>query len=103
MYTMVNIRNTTRGVIIALCLVWMGCTYYENETIKLPQPKVSQPTTTLEAAYTSTAPNKVTSAYWKTANYLPIVAQDLITGQVPADDGLYNVSGTFNGLSDFNK
>jgi mono/diheme cytochrome c family protein len=100
---MVNVRNTTRGLLIALGLVWMGCTYYENETIKLPQPKVSKPTTTLEAAYTSTAPNKVTSAYWKTANYLPIVPQNLITGQVPADDGLYNVSGIFNGLTDFNK
>ncbi|MBI1766957.1 MAG: hypothetical protein HYR67_01120 [Bacteroidetes bacterium] len=94
--------NTTRGLIIALGLVWIGCTYYENEPIKLPQPKVSKPTTTLEATYTSTPPNKITSAYWKTANYLAIGPQSLVTGQVPSDDGLYNVSGTLNGLADFN-
>ncbi len=100
---MVNIRNTTRGALIALGLVGMGCTYYENETIKLPQPKTSKPTTTLEATYTTTAPDKVTSTYWKTADYLPIVSGNLITQQVPADDGLYNVSGTYNGKTDFNK
>ncbi len=100
---MVTRATGIRTVVIALGVVWMGCTYYENEAIKIPQPKVSKPTTTLEANYTSTPPNKVTSTYWKTADFLGVVPQNIITSQVPADDGLYNVSGTFNGLTDFNK
>ncbi|GHN00530.1 hypothetical protein WSM22_20190 [Cytophagales bacterium WSM2-2] len=88
--------------VLAFCAVGMSCTYYQNEVIHLPQPKVSRPTATLEASYTTTQPNSITSPYWKTADYLPIVAQNTVTGQVPADDGLFNVSGTFRGLLDFN-
>jgi mono/diheme cytochrome c family protein len=95
--------NFTLGVTLVLCLALTSCTYYQNEAIKLPQPKVSKPTATLEAEYTSTAPNSLSAAYWKTANYLPITTQNLITGQIPADDGLYNVSGTLNGVSSFNQ
>lgn len=96
-------RKTGLGLLSALSVVVMNCTYYQNEEIKLPQPKVSRPTTTLEAEYVTSAPNSITAAYWKTANYLPIVSQNMVTGQVPADDGLFNVSGTFNGLSSFNQ
>jgi hypothetical protein len=92
-----------RMVVIALGVAWMGCTDYVNEAIRIPQPPVPKPTTTLEAPYVSTPPNKITSAYWKTANYLGIVPQNITTGQVPAADGLFNTSGTFSGLSEFNK
>ncbi|MEO5603756.1 MAG: c-type cytochrome [Cyclobacteriaceae bacterium] len=85
-------------------IVLVGCTYFENDPIKFPQPDVPDPTTTLEAApYVTTRPNKITSSYWKTADYLVINPQNLVTSQVPADDGLFNVSGLFNGLSDFNQ
>ncbi len=100
---MVTRANVIQSAIIALGAVCMGCTYYENEAIKVPEPAVSKPTATLEVKYTSTAPNKITAPYWKTANYLGVVPQNVLTSQVPADDGLYNVSGTFNGLLDFNK
>lgn len=96
-------RKMRLGLLSALCVVVMSCTYYQNEEVKLPQPKVSRPTTTLEAEYVTSAPNSITATYWKTANYLPIVSQNMVTGQVPADDGLFNVSGTFNGLSSFNQ
>ena len=100
---MVTKVNVIRIAVIALGVVWMGCTYYENEPFKIPQPKVPKSTATLEANYTITPPNKVSSSFWKTADYLGVVSQSINTGQVPADDGLYNVSGTFNGLVDFNK
>jgi len=85
-----------------LCFLFAGCTYYENETIRVPQPEVPNPTTTLEAAYVTAIPNKITSGYWKTADYLPITPQNQITGKVPTEDGLFNMSGSFNGLTDFN-
>ena len=100
---MVTRANLIRMTSIALCATWVSCENYQNEVIKLPEPQVSKPTTTLEAHFTTTPPNTLTSSYWKTANYLPISAQNQLTGQVPADDGLYNVSGTFHGLTDFNK
>ncbi len=86
----------------ALTLMLCGCTYFERDPIKYPQPDVPEATETLEASYVTTHPNKITSAYWKTADYLPVVAQELTIGQIPAEDGLYNVSGTLGGLSDFN-
>ncbi|MBK5277447.1 MAG: hypothetical protein JJE09_01160 [Bacteroidia bacterium] len=88
---------------IILCSIMTGCTYYENESIKIPQPEVPNATTTLEAVYVTTVPNKLTSKYWKTADYLPITAQNQIIGKVPVEDGLFNMSGTFGGLSDFNQ
>lgn len=93
--------NKFRFLIIGIGLA--GCTYYQNETIQIPKPVVSKPTSTLEASHVASSPNKVSSTYWKTANYLPVAAQDLVTKQVPADDGLFNVSGIYNGLVDFNK
>lgn len=80
-----------------------GCTYFENEPIKIPAPDVPEPTSTLEARKVTIIPNKVTSAYWKSADYLEIKAQNLITSQIPSEDGLYNVSGTLAGKTDFNK
>ncbi len=84
-------------------IVLSGCTYYENDPILLPQPEIPTPTTTLEASYVAKSPNKITAGYWKTADYLIINAQNLTTSQVPPDDGIFNVSGLFNGLSDFNQ
>jgi hypothetical protein len=88
--------------IVILLSIMTGCTYYEMDPIKIPVPDVPTPTTTLEASYVAITPNKITASYWKTADYLPITAQNQITGQVSADDGVFNTSGTFNGLLDFN-
>ncbi len=92
-----------RIVFYIIGLTLAGCTYYENEPVKVPLPPVSTPTTTLEAYYVTTPPNKPSSGYWKTAKYLPINAQNQVTAQVPLDDGLFNVSGLYSGLSDFNQ
>lgn len=86
-----------------LCLLATGCTYYENETVKAPIPEKSEPTTTLEAKYVTDLPNKITSSYWKTADYLPLTEQNQVTTQVQAADGLFNMSGTYAGLSSFNQ
>ena len=88
--------------LVLIGIILVGCTYYTNEPIKIPQPEVPDPTTTLEASFVTTPPNKITSKYWKTADYLPIAAQNLTTLQIPPADGIFNVSGSLNGLSDFN-
>lgn len=85
-----------------LCLLMTGCTYYENEPVKPPVVEKSDPTTTLEAKHVTTPPNKITSTYWKTADYLPLTVQNQVTGQVQAADGLFNMSGTFGGLTTYN-
>lgn len=96
-------KMLTQRVVLFCLLVSAGCTYFENEPIRIPQPDVPNATATLEAKKVTVNPNKITSNYWKTADYLAIESQNLVTSQVPSDDGLYNVSGTFNGLSEFNK
>lgn len=88
--------------VLPLCLAMMACTYYENEPIKLPSPEIPNPTTTLEATSVTTLPNKITSNYWKTADYLQITAQNQITSQVSSEDGIFNTSGSYNGILDFN-
>lgn len=88
--------------IVILVLLLTGCTYYEIEPIKMPEPEVPNATTTLEASYVTAIPNKITSSYWKTADYLPIISQNQSTSKVPTEDGLFNMSGSFNGLMDFN-
>ena len=100
---MANFTYMNRFSTIFLVSIMSGCTYYENEPIKIPAPDVPDATTTLEASYVTTIPNKISAGYWKTADYLPITAQNQIIGKLPAEDGLYNMSGTFNGLSDFNQ
>ena len=100
---MATITKINRFLTAIMCSTMVGCTYFEIEPIKLPKPEVPNPTTTLEAVYVTAPPNKISSGYWKTADYLPITAANQVTGQVPADDGLFNMSGTFGGLLDFNR
>lgn len=85
-----------------ICLLAAGCTYYENDPVKAPVTEKSDPTTTLEAHYVTDAPNKVSATYWKSADYLPLTVQNQVTGQVQVPDGLFNMSGTYGGLTTFN-
>ena len=92
--------NMNRISTILLCVVMSGCT---SDVISPPKPDTSNPTSTLEAKYTTTPPNKINASYWKTAEYLPLTPINLVTGQVSAADGLFNMSGTYSGLTSFNK
>ncbi len=96
-----NFISNFRTIPIWLFLL-VGCTYFENEPIKIPAPDIPKATATLEASKVTIIPNKVTSAYWKSADFLKIEGQNLITSQIPSEDGLYNVSGTLAGKVDFN-
>ena len=89
---------------LKICIIFpallAGCTYYENEPP--PKPFVPKATTSLEAAYTTTIPNSITAPFWNTVNYYEVAAETITDGEVPADDGLFNMSGTFNGTVSFN-
>jgi hypothetical protein len=78
-----------------------GCTYFENEPP--PKPFVPKATTSLEAVYTTTIPNSITAPFWNTLNYYEVTATTITSGEVPTDDGLFNMSGTINGTSSFNQ
>lgn len=66
-----------------------------------PPPRVPNATSTLEATYVTSAPIKVSSAYWKTADYLKINVQDIAKGQLYGNC-LLNMTGLFSGKSGFN-
>ena len=73
--------NMKHLIIIILYFLMVGCTYYEIEEKKSPQPDVPNVTTTLEAVYVTAIPNKLTSNYWKTADFLKVTPQNQTTGQ----------------------
>jgi hypothetical protein len=67
-----------------------------------PSAKVAKETTKLEASFTATPPLSLSDAYWKTADYLNIPLTDLSKNELYSD-GFLNMTGTFKGLSSFNK
>jgi hypothetical protein len=93
-------KTMNRIPTILLCVVMSGCL---SDVIEPPRPDTSNPTATLEAKYVTTPPNKISATYWKTAEYLPLSASTQVSGQVPSADGLFNMSGTYNGTASFNK
>jgi mono/diheme cytochrome c family protein len=67
-----------------------------------PQPKTSTSTLTLEAVKVTTPPNTITAPYWNTADYLSVAAVSISKNQLYGD-GYLNMTGTYSGLTSFNK
>lgn len=65
-------------------------------------PVTPQATESLEAAYFWIAQDKVTSGYWTDAPYLEVNLEDIEVGNLYAD-GYLNMTGTYDGTSDFNR
>lgn len=103
MKSSLNIKiMTARGIAISLLLVILHSCQNDYFVPKpRPIPETSDPTEVLEAKYVTQSPDKINSAYWKTADYLPVTLQDVSTGNLYGD-GLLNTTGTLNGLLDFN-
>ena len=73
-----------------------------NDFYAVPIPaSVSTATQTLEASKVAIAPNKVTSSYWNTANYLKVTAANISINKL-YPDGWLNMTGSFSGLTSFN-
>lgn len=67
-----------------------------------PPPHVPGPTTTLEVSKVSVAPNLLSSGYWKTADFYTVSVSNLSTNLI-YPDGWLNMTGTFDGLTGYNK
>lgn len=89
------------GFLVSIMLI-VAC---ESEKRYPPQgylPNSPKATQQLEAAYFWVPQNKISSSYWKNANYVELSLTNLETGNLYAD-GYLNMTGTFDGLNDFNK
>lgn len=93
----------TQILFLQIAFLTVSCTYYENPEPFIPKPKVAEATTTLEAEYTSDAPNNLTHAYWSTADYLIIQEENITTDLINNIDGLLNANNMQKGVTDFNK
>ena len=67
-----------------------------------PKPIVPLQTDSLEATFVTTAPSSINASYWKKADYIKVTAEDLSKNNLYGD-GLLNLTGTFNGLTQFNQ
>lgn len=67
-----------------------------------PPPKKPQATQQLEAAYRQTGPLTLNDPYWKQADYFNVTLADLSKANLYSD-GFLNMTGTYNGISSFNK
>ncbi len=95
-------RITALWVVAALVGLMTACEKeYLYEPPPPPPPDVSEQTATLEAVLVTTPPDKVTSKYWKTADYLKVTAADVSKMHLYSD-GFLNMTGTYGGLTDFN-
>ncbi len=87
------------SIFILLIVMMVSCEkdYYYTP----PPPDTSEPTSTLEAKFVNSPPVSLTSAYWKTADYLKVSSGNLSTNNLYGD-GLLNMTGTYTGLASFN-
>ena len=90
-------------VYIGVLVLAYGCQKdYHYVTPPPPPPHIPGLTTTLEAWKATTPPNSVSSAYWKTSDYYKVVSENMSTG-LTYSDGWLNMTGTFDGMTAFNK
>jgi Ethylbenzene dehydrogenase len=93
-------KNKAAILGLAMTLIYFGACEYENFPEPTP-PRQPQETLTLEASYSASPPLSIKHTYWEKADYRTIALQDISTGNM-YDDGYLNLTGTFNGMSDFN-
>lgn len=97
-------KNSTGfiGGFLFLLLISACTRDYLYVTPPPPPPHIPGLTTTLEAWKATTAPTSVSSAYWKTSDYFNVAVENMSTGGTYGD-GWLNMTGTYDGLTAFNK
>ena len=101
----INNKSTAIGIVlffITLSIVVDSCQKDYLVPEPIPVPKVAKQTTTLEARFLKNGPSSVNAAYWRTADFLKVDLTDINTKSIYTEDGLLNMTGTYNGLADFN-
>lgn len=82
-----------------LLMTFIGCQkeYFPQP----PLPKVAKQTSTLEASYSPAPSLNINDKFWKQADFLKVTSVDINKGLLYTD-GLLNMTGTYNGMSEFN-
>ncbi len=89
-------------VLVCTTLIFLatGCVYEQIKPLGPPPPP--KETSQFELAKTQSIPNTVNANAWNYVDFVIPSVSDVVTGEVGAEDGLFNISGTYNGLTDFN-
>lgn len=66
-------------------------------------PHIPVETENLEAKYVETSITGIYDPYWRESDYLKVDVQDLSKEHLYEEDGLLNMTGTYDGLSSFNR
>lgn len=95
------IKNLTYRISILFLITFLSC-----ETDKIIPSKGYLPsdgikTESLNAGYFWITQGKLTSSYWKEADYVDVNVQSISTQNL-YPEGYLNMTGTYNGLEDFN-
>jgi len=88
---------------VVLISLFIACTEDYFVPIPPPQPRVPMELLHLEASYITSPITSVNAKYWKEADYLKIAVEDISTQKLYDEDGLLNMTGTFDGLNTFNE
>jgi hypothetical protein len=89
-------------IIQLILLLFVSCEFEKRIPPKGYLPNTPKATPQLEASYFWIPQDQIGSDYWKDANYLEISLSNLsIHNQYT--DGYLNMTGTYNGLADFNQ
>ncbi len=93
---------TNLSILLLLVAVLFGCESEKRIPPKGYIPNTSKATEQLEAQYFWIPQDKLSSNYWKNASYVEIALSDLEKNNLYGD-GFLNMTGTYRGLSTFNK
>lgn len=95
-------RTFLTGVTLCSVMFFQACEREYLQRPEVPKPKVPVQTTVLEAGYTVSPPKTANASYWNSADFFKVTLKDISTKNLYTEDGHLNMSGTYNGLSDFN-
>ena len=97
---------TKRNAILTILFLAIAIIYSCESEKRIPPkgylPNNPAATEQLEAAYFWIPQDQLNSSYWKEADYVEVELSDIATGNL-YNDGYLNMTGTYNGLSDFNR
>ena len=84
--------------IIILLFSFSSCVYEEFEQEEVP---TASQTNKLQAFFVRTAPDKINSSYWASANFVRIEVKNISINNLNNEDGFLNMNGMYSGLEDF--
>lgn len=83
-------------------IMWLTNSCRKDYYFEPPPPRTAQQTSTLEANLVSAPPDKISSSYWKSADYFKVNLKNVSTSNL-YEDGKLNMTGIYSGLSSFNE